>query len=763
MKPGAGATNPRFTMEECTLDKLLTPRFLAGYPDNPAHMNQLGLFTFYRTYSRFLPELGRRETWKETVARAVEYNVGLDRKHREKMALPVPLDWLQEEAESLFDNMFNLRQFLSGRTLWVGGTPIADEYPMSNFNCSFTNIERWEDLGELFYLLMLGSGVGFKCTPAMAAKLPPIRTGVKLILSEYNPVPPAERLEHTTARTLDNGYAKIYVGDSKEGWRDSLLIFLDALTRPKADGIHTIKVSFNSVRPKGERLKRFGGTASGPEPLREMFAGIDAVLKNQIDKTLAPIVPDEKGYGRVRPVHILDIGNLIGNNVVSGGVRRTAEIFLFSPEDIETLFAKYGINGFWCEEHFRQHEAVKKQMEKLGMPIPPWFDKIGIRRYDPAVNGPKPFNRGRVNIGHRRLSNNSIAFEGKPSADFLHLLFLMLQLDGEPGFINLEAARKRRDNAEGVNPCAEILLDSKQQCNLTTVNVSAFKIGRGLDTDGLNAAQALSARAALRMTLVDLELPEWDRKHKRDRLTGCSLTGVQDAFTGVSADTVEMVLRDLKTAAKTAGAAYAHELRIPAPLLVTTVKPEGTLSLVAGGVSAGLHYAHAPQFIRRVRISSDDALAKMALALGWTVSPEVGSATLEDARTWVIDFPVYSGAKVTKADVSALHQLSQYLAFQDFYTEHNSSNTITVKPEGWVELEAAINAVWGDFIGVSFLAHDGGTYQLAPYEAITPEKYAELAANFAPFNPDVLTAFESSGESSLDGDADCSTGACPTR
>ncbi len=465
----------------------------------------------------------------------------------------------------------------------------------------------------------------------------------------------------------------------------------------------------------------------------------------------------------MRPVHILDMGNLIGNNVVSGGVRRTAEIFLFDPTDTESLFAKYGINGFWCEEHFARHEAVRKQMVDMGLPLPPWFDKIGIRRYDPNTNGSKPFNPGRANIGHRRLSNNSLAFTEKPSPEMLHLIFQMLQLDGEPGFVNLSAARKRRDNVQGVNPCGEILLDSKEQCNLTTVNLSAFKSGRTLALDALLHAQELSTRAALRMTLVDLELPAWDRKHKRDRLTGCSLTGVQDAFSGVSGDVKEKVLRALKDAARATADAYAHTLRIPAPLLVTTVKPEGTLSLVAGGVSAGLHFSHAPYFIRRIRISADDALARMALALGWKVSPEVGSATLDDARTWVIDFPVASGATTTKGDVTALRQLAEYLAFQTCYTDHNASNTITVKPGGWAELEGAISSVWDDFVGVSFMSYDGGTYQLAPYEEITADEYESLRANFTPFDPAVLTAFESTGESSVDADADCSTGACPTR
>ena len=484
---------------------LLTKTFLSGYPDHPAHMSPLGLFTYYRTYSRFLPELGRRETWKETVSRAVEYNVGLERTHRVKIGLPVHYDKLKEEAQDLFDAIFNLKMFVSGRTLWMGGTPVADKFPMANFNCSFTNIEEWSDLGELFYLLMVGSGVGFKCTKEMAARIAPIRTNTNLIISPYNPLPEDQRIEKTDLRTLDNGFAKIYVGDSKEGWQKALNLYLQILTDTGFENIHTIKVSFNSVRPRGERLKTFGGTASGPEPLMEMFDGIDKVLKNQIDSTLAPIETDERGYGKVRPIHILDIGNLIGNNVVSGGVRRTAELFLFDWDDHEVLFAKYGINGFWTPEHFEQHKRVRAQLVKMGIPIPAWFDE-----FTPENNMARP------TIGHRRLSNNSIGFNEKPSDDFLDLVFLMLQLDGEPGFINLEAASSRRDNMQGVNPCGEILLDNKQQCNLTTVNLAAFKekekygVYRYLNHPELIKVQALSARAGIRMTLMDLELKEWD-------------------------------------------------------------------------------------------------------------------------------------------------------------------------------------------------------------------------------------------------------------
>lgn len=744
------------TLEPVKAQPLLSQEFLSKYPSHPANMSPLGLFTFYRTYSRFLPELGRRETWKETVARAVTYNVGLEQRHREKQRLPLDLSWLRREAEQLFDSMFNLRQFLSGRTLWIGGSSVADDYPMANFNCSFTNIEKWEDLAELFYLLMLGSGVGFKCTPEMAAGLAPIRINTKLIISPYVPVPADYRLENTDMRALENGFAKIYVGDSKEGWRDALTAYIQLLTDPAYEQVHTIKISFNSIRPRGERLKTFGGTASGPEPLMEMFQGFDDALKNRIDPSLKPIQQDGKGYGRVRPIHILDIGDLIGHNVVSGGVRRTALLFLFDVNDNECLFAKYGVNGFWSEEHLSQHAAVRAQLEKMGIAIPRWFDNFD-------ANGKQP----RPQIAHRRLSNNSIGFHEKPSDDFMDLVFLMLKLDGEPGFINMQAAGKRRDNMHGTNPCGEILLDNKQQCNLTTVNLKAFsQDGKVIGRDELLKAQALSTRAGLRMALLDLELPEWDFRQKRDRLTGCSLTGFEDATAQMTADEKAQLLQGLSAEACDVADQYARHLRIPTPLLVTTIKPEGTLSLVAGGVSPGLHDAHSPYFIRRIRISADDALGKAALAMGWTVHPEIGTPDndIAKARTLVIDFPVASGALRTKDDVTALEQLERYLMFQKDYTQHNSSNTITVRPDEWEALRNRIAAVWDEFVGVSFLALDGGTYQLAPYEAITEEKYRALDAAFKPFDPDVLQQFEVVGVSDLDeDDPDCATGACPIR
>ena len=224
------------------------------------------------------------------------------------------------------------------------------------------------------------------------------------------------------------------------------------------------------------------------------------------------------------------------------------------------------------------------------------------------------------------------------------------------------------------------------------------------------------------------------------------------------------MLAFLSEVAENAVREYSHSLRIPTPLLATTVKPEGTLSLVAGGVSPGLHNAHSPYFIRRIRISSDDALAKAAIDLGWNVHPEVGTPDndIKKARTLVIDFPVASSSKVTKDDVGALQQLSRYLMFQQEYTDHNSSNTITVRPAEWEPLKQKIKEVWRTFVGVSFLSHDGGTYQLAPYEAITKDEYEQMASSMKAFDPAVLAQYERAEDHVVD-DTDCATGACPVR
>ncbi|HLO11566.1 MAG TPA: ribonucleoside-triphosphate reductase, adenosylcobalamin-dependent [Pseudoneobacillus sp.] len=776
--------------------KVFSQDFLSNYSDFPENMNALGSFVYLRTYSRFLKNDMRREVWKETVKRATEYNLWMELEHCVRNNIPVTKqrrERIKREAIELFEAMYRLDQFLAGRTLWAGD--ITNEklkaIGLSQFNCSHVIIDTLEAMSEVFYALMVGTGAGITCRLEHAEMLKPMRAyGFDVVFRDYEFVGVDGLLEDTTlSLSSDKTVATITVGDSKLGWVNSLIKFIEVLTKAIYEKVKVIEFDFNYVRPNGRPLKGFGGTASGPDPLREMFEGVVKVLRNEMDPNQKPLerVRDTE-YVRLRPIHILDICNLIGYNVVVGGVRRTAEIYLFSPEDYEVVFSKFLLNGIYNDKQYELLKEIVAYVEENEIPYPAENVKIAFTEYE--ANGAY-YGTG---LHHRRMSNNSVAFIEKPKKDYVMFLCKMMQLEGEPGMVNLyEAARRYLkhmgiDHPDhetiveiarrlGLNPCAEVILTSRGVCNLTTINAKNFVIespkGYVLDVEGLLKAQARSARAGLRMTLVELELPEWDKTLKVHRLTGCSLTGWQDAMAMVdySLKDQEKLLARLREVGRNAVRQYASELRIPEPLFVTTVKPEGTLSQVAGGVSSGLHFSHSPWFIRRIRINAKDPLALAVRESGWTINPEVGTPgadyyeQMENARTWVIDFPIKSGSKISKEDVSALEQFEIYRMFQRAYTDMNTSNTITVKPDEWECLFMKIYNNWDEYVGVSFLALDGGTYQLAPYEAISEEQYEKMTSIFKPLRTDLLAAYDKELYSEvLDADdIDCSTGACPIR
>lgn len=764
----------------------LSEEFLNKFDDFPAHMSAISKFTYLRTYSRYLPEINRRETWKETVKRATEYNINLAVKHLENLGYPIPVEELKKEAELLFSNMFNLKQFLSGRTLWVGDSDessVSSKYPLSNFNCAFIEIKTWEDLGDLFYLLLVGTGVGFRATiEKMKNEMPAIRDNFTIENIPFEGLYPIVK-EDKTSVVINDDTATIFIGDSKEGWVDSLREFFKILTEKDKENITKIRLNYNYIRQRGERLNTFGGTASGHESLRDMFEGIYKVLHNQIDPTLEPLERLDEKYVRVRPIHILDIGNLIGNNVVVGGVRRAAEIFLMDDNDWESIFAKYGINGFFKEEQFKKHEELLEFLKENEIPYPKRIESYGIRNYDAEVN--KDYTTGEANreedgelspynfgsgFYHRAMSNNSIAFEKKPKREFLHALFKIMQFEGEPGFVNMEEASRRRPNARGLNPCVEIILDSYGVCNLTTISITQFVKDNKLDVEGLLEAQKLSVRNGLRMTLVDLELPHWDKVQKRDRLLGVSMTGLKDAMDmlNYTEKQEQELIKLLGDTARDEANRYAHELRVNAPLLTTAVKPEGTLSIVSNATSSGLHHSHAPYYVRRIRINKDDPLAKAVLNhYGWVVNAENGTPgdtweeQIKNAKVLVIDFPVKSGAKKTKEDISVEEQFKTYFSFQGKYTDHNTSNTITVKPHEWDTAEEIVYKNWDNFVGVSFLAEDGGTYKLAPYESITEEEYNNRVKAMVSFDEEQLRKYDRGEDFEL-GES-CASGVCPIR
>lgn len=684
--------------------KLLDENFIAKFKHAPETMSPLGEFVYYRTYSRWMTEEKRREYWWETVRRAVEYNCSLVE------------GTTREEAEKLYSNIYHLKQFLSGRTLWLGGTEIANVYGTGNYNCAFCIIDDFDKFKELFYLLMIGTGVGFRVLKQDVEKMPGIRTNIKVLHEYYRPLPSNERQDNTSLE-FSNGSAKITVGDSKEGWTQSLDFFFSLLYSNIYQKVNTIILNYNNVRPKGERLKRFGGTASGHESLKVMYEKLSGVLTKLGQE-------ENKNICKLRPIHCLDICNIIGENVVVGGVRRTAEIGIIDANDEECTNAKSDLY------------YMKDNKE--------WVENTAI--------------------SHRKLSNNSIFYETKPTREQLKWQILQMKRNGEPGFINAVAARKRRADFEGMNPCGEILLRDRGLCNLTTVNVAAF-VGENniLRVAELLEAQRLSVRAGIRMTCLELELYKWDKVQKQDRLLGVSLTGWQDAISLInySKEQEEALLELLKNTAHEEAYKYSDVLEIPHPLLVCTIKPEGTLSLLAG-VSSGLHHSHSKYYIRRIRINASDPLVRVCEKLGYPVLAESGQ-DLKTSTVKVVEFPQKSPAYRTKYEVSAIEQLETYKRFMKNYVDHNASITITVKNHEWEAVEDWICDNWEDVVAVSFLALDDNFYPMMPYETITEEEYIKRVSLMKPFIPSLLTEYETEEFNTKLLEAGCDTGVCPIR
>jgi len=252
--------------------KLLSKEFLSKYKHRPDPFpTELGAFVYLRTYSRWLPDEKRRERWWETVARAVDYNCSL-----------VPTT--RDEAEELYDNIYNMKQFLSGRTFWSGGTQVTRDFPTSNYNCAFEVIDELKAFSDLFYLLMVGAGVGIRILKNDVIKISKIRGDYNLINEYYNPEPKSERDENTSLIFENDNTAKIIVGDSKSGWVKSLDFFFQLISDNDYKHIKNIIVNYDNVRPKGERLKTFGGTASGHTSLQNMFIKINKIINKRSKK-----------------------------------------------------------------------------------------------------------------------------------------------------------------------------------------------------------------------------------------------------------------------------------------------------------------------------------------------------------------------------------------------------------------------------------------------------------------------------------------------
>jgi ribonucleoside-triphosphate reductase (thioredoxin) len=632
--------------------------------------NSLGEFVYLRSYSKWKPEAGRRETWVETVDRYIDFM-------RENLGNKLTAKEYAEIREAILK-----QEVVPSMRLMQFAGDAARRSNVAAYNCSYIAPSKLEDFAEIMYISMCGTGVGYSVESANVQALPQIayQSGEKL------PV-------HVVA-------------DSKEGWSDALTLGLKTWFSGK-----DVDFDFSQIRPAGARLKTMGGKASGPDPLRNLLAfSRERIFARQ--------------GRRLRNIDAHDIICKIGECVVAGGVRRSAMISLSDLDDELVRDAKKG--QFWMT--------------------------------DP----------------HRAIANNSAVYLHKPSnVEFMdEWVSLMKSGTGERGIFNRGALfsqlpERRRAFWEktgyvkngqvvgpaGTNPCGEIILKSKQFCNLTEV------IARAEDTkqDLVRKARLATILGTYQSTLTKLNYlsKEWTENCEQERLLGVSITGQWDSKEVRKGDTLEaMRAETIKTNKK-----YADRFGINASTSITCVKPSGTTSQTMG-VSSGMHPRHAPYYVRRIRISATDSLFKMLRDQGVPCYPEVGQ-TEETANTFVFEFPVKSpDGAICKDDLTALDQLEHWKLVKQHYTEHNPSVTISVGDDEWITVANWVYDNWEIVGGLSFLPRDNHVYRLAPYEKITKAEYEARIKNFPNIDYAKLMLYERADETEVKKELACVSGTC---
>lgn len=605
-------------------------------------------FIYTRTYSRWMDEEQRRETFPETVARYSDF-----------FAQRLPRgENFRYQFQDAIDRVLSLDVMPSMRALWAAGPALAQEN-VAGYNCSYTVIDRPKAFAEILYILMCGTGVGFSTEEKYISQLPAIPENIRLYPEKV-----------------------IVVEDSRLGWAEA---FLDLINHLYAGYVPSWDLS--KIRPKGSRLKTFGGRASGPEPLDNLFHETVRTFLNAAGRKL-------------NSLECFDIVVNIADCVVVGGVRRSATINLSDLDDDLMKNAKVG--AFW-EHH-----------------------------------------------PNRRYANNSAVYNGRPTVGkFLsEWSSLVNNGTGERGIVNragMQATVKQIGRREweidfGTNPCGEIILRPREFCNLTEVVVRPWDTFYSL-TAKVESATILGV---LQSTLDDFNFldPEWRKNVQEERLLGVSLTGLRDhpVLQKVSPKARQW-LQDMKQTAIATAKLWSNAIGINMPAAITCVKPSGTVSQLVDA-SSGIHPRYSRYYIRRVRVAATDPLAHLLLAEGVPANPEVGE-DWDDLTTIVFDFPVKSPeGSVLRNDETAVEQLEYWKMLKDEWCEHNPSNTIYVKKGEWMDVG---KWVWDNFdnvSGLTFLPYDGGVYKLAPYEEITEERYKQLVSEMPEIDFSKLSIYE---------------------
>jgi ribonucleoside-triphosphate reductase len=581
-------------------------------------------------YARWEDSRGRRETWTETVNRYVDFM-------KEHLSLSYKYDIDDPVFSEVRDAILNLEVMPSMRALMTAG-PALKRNHIAAYNCSFVSVNDIRAFPETLLILTHGTGVGFSVSRKHTEQLPIVPELVK-------------------SETI------ITVGDSKEAWAESLLSLLESLY---AGEIPSWDLSL--IRPAGARLKTFGGRASGPGPLDQLFRFTVDIFKGAQGRHLSPL-------------ECHDLVCKIGDIVVSGGVRRSALISLSDLNDFEMAKAK---SGNWWE-----------------------------------------------NNGHRALANNSAIYNERPSiTQFLREWRNLIESQsGERGIFNLAGARAAADaigrdgsKIEGTNPCAEIVLRDMGFCNLTEVVIRA----NDSITDLKRKVRIASILGTWQSTLTDFHglRPEWRENAEEERLLGVSLTGIYGSKLMNNPNDVRLPhrLTELRKLAQKTNQKESDKLGVNPSVAVTTTKPSGTVSQLTG-VSSGIHPWHSDYYIRTVRGANNDPLTLLMKDSGIANEPDV----MKPDTNTVFSFPVKAPkSAVTRDDVSALDHLALWLIYREYWADHSVSVTINVRDDEWIDVAGWVYHNFDRITGVSFLPHSDHTYQQAPYQEITEEEYLEV-------------------------------------
>lgn len=618
-------------------------------------------------YSRWLEDENRRETWEETVDRYVNF-------YKKHMDTNYPGIVTDAKWKTVRSYILNHEVMPSMRGLMTAG-PALERENLAQFNCSFIAIDDARAFDEALYILMNGVGLGFSVEAQYVSQLPTVN----------------EHFEHTSSTVV--------VADSKAGWARA---FREVIALLYQGQIPRIDVS--KVRPSGARLKTFGGRASGPQPLVDLFDFTIGIFKEASGRKLTPL-----------EAH--DIMCKVGEVVVVGGVRRSA---LISQSDLGNYEMAKAKSGAWWE-------------------------------FEPQ----------------RALANNSAVYYKKPSiGEFLtEWGSLYESKSGERGIINMEGLRNhtnapRRDlsKVQGLNPCAEILLRSKQLCNLTEVVVNAGDDLVSLE-DKIGIATLLGT---IQSSLTNFKYLRkiWRENCDEERLLGVSLTGQLDHTVlngSAGIDMLEVWLDSMKEKAIATNTRIAKKMGINVSTAITTAKPSGTVSQLTDSAS-GMHPRHNPYYIRTVRADNKDPLTEFMKDAGIPWEADV----MKPDHTTVFAFPQKApDGALTRNDLSAIEHLEIWKAYKVHWTEHNPSVTINVREDEWIEVANWVYKNWEFVGGISFLPFTEHTYKQAPYQDITEADYFLAKANMPEtIEWSLLSTYEFEDTTSGSQMLSCSAGNC---